>query len=299
MKYTFAFIVLNYNGGIETERFVNEFLDWKLPDFCLILIDNNSPNKDAQKFSSLYKEKSNIILIQSPINGGYSKGNNLGLKMCLDMGIDFAIISNSDVIIGKYTALSLLDFLVNNKEVLLSCPKILDFNLKPVSLPQLTPPTVLDFLFSRKNPNSQNLSVSQNPQLIYSFSGSCFAVNIKNFQKLGFFDSNVFLYYEELILSEKARDYNIPIFYLPMLEVKHLQGHSTGKNNSFVDIQLIKSGLYYWKLYRRKSRLPILIYSFLFRVKFFLKSIRRKDKLISTLNSNKLLKKYVKSLLKS
>jgi GT2 family glycosyltransferase len=288
--YKYAVIIVNYNGGHETKRFIDQFLAWNLDTFLLFLIDNKSPNGDAKYFSKLYYDSKSIIVVESSYNGGYSQGNNIGLNICLDLGINFAIVTNSDVVIEKENLLYLLTFLEQHPDVLVTTPKIVNSFNKTVSFPLLKEPSFLAYFLSFKDYSYSLLINAKSPQLVYSFSGCCFGVNINNFKTIGFFDPKVFLYHEELIISSKAKQFKVPIYYLPYISIVHQQGHTTGKNNAFIDTEVIISGLYYWKIYRKKGNFIIFFYYILYTIKFLLKSIKRRDKFTLIIENLKTIK---------
>ena len=51
-------------------------------------------------------------------------------------------------------------------------------------------------------------------------------LNMKNFKEIGFFDSNFFLYFEEIDLCKRLQLNNIKIYIDPSIKVHHLGGAS-------------------------------------------------------------------------
>ena len=91
-----AIIILNYNSEDDTIRFVNEIKEFNVLD-KIIVVDNLSPNGDFERLKVLESEK--VDVIQSERNGGYSYGNNYGIKHMEKLGeqFDCVIISNPDI----------------------------------------------------------------------------------------------------------------------------------------------------------------------------------------------------------
>ena len=72
------------------------------------------------------------------------------------------------------------------------------------------------------------------------------------------------MYYEEGIISVKAKEHGYDIFFDADATVIHNHGASTDKKTLFVDAEILKSGMYYWKNYEKVSNAKILcIYIFM------------------------------------
>ena len=92
-----AIIILNYNSKKDTIKYVSEIKDYKVLD-TIIVVDNNSSNQN--EFEDLKKlENDKVYVIKSDKNGGYSYGNNFGLRFLesLNQNYDYVVISNPDV----------------------------------------------------------------------------------------------------------------------------------------------------------------------------------------------------------
>jgi len=76
---------------------------------------------------------------------------------------------------------------------------------------------------------------------------------------MGAFDENTFLYHEEEILSVQAERCNYPIFFCPSAVVQHFHGKSTGRFHLRIDIEDLRSALYYWVAYQDISRSQVLL----------------------------------------
>ena len=95
-----AIIILNYNSKQDTIRYVNEIKNYSVLD-TIIVVDNKSTNQDEfVELEQLKSEKTHVI--QSDKNGGYSYGNNFGLRYLETLGeYDYVVISNPDVEVSE------------------------------------------------------------------------------------------------------------------------------------------------------------------------------------------------------
>ena len=60
-------------------------------------------------------------------------------------------------------------------------------------------------------------------------SGALWLLNMQHMQKIGFFDPNIFLFYEDDDLCLRARQAGFSLIYTPHAKATHLQGASSGK----------------------------------------------------------------------
>ena len=93
-----GFIILNYNTYERTARNVDIFIEHNKSVF-VIVVDNLSPNDDYDKLVQHYATREQIMVVQSGENGGYSKGNNFGIRKMLERypDIKYIGIMNPDV----------------------------------------------------------------------------------------------------------------------------------------------------------------------------------------------------------
>ncbi|GHM99858.1 glycosyl transferase [Cytophagales bacterium WSM2-2] len=106
-------IIINYNTFDLTCRCIESVLE-KTKDvtFEIILVDNNSTETDPEKFINRFG--ASIKLIRSNANGGFAKGNNLGIEKATG---DFILLLNSDTFLKNNVLLMLKSFLVSYSHI--------------------------------------------------------------------------------------------------------------------------------------------------------------------------------------
>ena len=75
-----ALVVLNYNTPELTMGAVRHVVELKT-GIRLIVVDNASTDDSWEKLNATFDGESDVTLCRSPKNGGYAKGNNLGLSL--------------------------------------------------------------------------------------------------------------------------------------------------------------------------------------------------------------------------
>lgn len=78
-------------------------------------------------------------------------------------------------------------------------------------------------------------------------SGACLAIRAALFDELGGFDTEFFMYAEDVDLCLRAQKVGYRVAYVPMAQVVHLGGGSSAKVRSFALLQGYRSHMYYWR----------------------------------------------------
>ena len=276
-KKNLAISILNYITWEKTIECVNSILDNYLEDILIDVVDNHSPNESFEQLRKTFQKEKyrNVVLLQTEYNGGFSKGNNFGLRYLEKENIDYCIVTNNDVIFRKNSIEELFNPLYDDDNILMATPKILDaeggITLRAFTYKQ----TIKEWICGRPDDRIPAFSEDSTTK-VYSFSGCCMAVNMSNFLSIGYFDENVFLYCEEAIVSEKAHKKGLDIIYNPKSVITHNHGSTTGKNSLFTDREFLNSLLYYLRVY---EGMPISLLLFMWIVmilKFTIKMIMGK-----------------------
>ncbi len=107
-----SIIIINFNTFTLTCNCIQSIYDKLLEvDFEIVLVDNASVECDA----NLFKEKfPGINLVISPVNSGFTGGNNLGVDNAKG---DYLLLLNSDTELINNAPKICLDYLLQNKEV--------------------------------------------------------------------------------------------------------------------------------------------------------------------------------------
>ena len=228
--------ILNYKTWQKTIECVDSILDNYSEDISIVVVDNHSPNESFERLHEIFgiEKYRNVVLLQTDQNGGFSKGNNVGLRYLQNKNIDYCIVTNNDVIFRKNSIEEMFSPLYSDHNILMVTPKILDaeggITLKAFTYKQ----TIKEWIFGRPDEKVPDFSEDTTTK-VYSFSGCCLAVNMSNFESIGYFDENIFLYCEEAIVSEKAKKKGLDIVYNPKSVITHNHGATTGKNSLFTD----------------------------------------------------------------
>ncbi len=216
MRYDKITIVIN---TFNSEDKIHQCLK-SIESKAKIIIVENSNNINFKL--ELEKSYSNLKCILTGENLGYAKGNNLGLSKVQS---EYALILNPDAILDKNT----LD------NLLVSANRFKDFAI----------------LGPAKQDEYSNIETNLEKEQVYqvnSLKGFAMLLNLKQFDKIGFFDENFFIYLEEIDLCKRLRFYNKKIYLDKRVSIHHIGGSSHNKKINF-EMELSRNWHWMWSLF--------------------------------------------------
>jgi GT2 family glycosyltransferase len=87
-------IVLNWNGKRFLEKCIGSLMNQNYPLYEILLVDNASTDGSVEFVKNLFGKPSKLKMLSLSKNYGFSRGNNLGIKLCAHS--DYIIILNND-----------------------------------------------------------------------------------------------------------------------------------------------------------------------------------------------------------
>jgi len=259
MDKSVAIIILNYNSDVDTIR-LSEAILTNLPEkYFIVIVDNDSKSKLNIKAFVDLKNRADInigrlIYIQSTENGGYAKGNNIGLRWAVENGFEIGFIANPDIEINDFGVFEGLVAVLNlNPRLGMIGPEIEN----PQGVLQMPPRNVFrrmfyNFLYPLSEIYSRARKIYEVNRKgyydCYTVHGCFFGLKFSAWKIIDFFDEATFLYHEESIIAEKLRMAGNTIGYCKKFRIKHCHDYGQGVEEN---IQAKKSWEYYSKNYLR------------------------------------------------
>src|ERR1035437_2164849 len=206
-----SIIIVNYKVKQELFACISSIYSSKpTTSFEIIVIDNDEKNVIEKELLKLFPH---VKYIKSPSNLGYGRGNNLGVKFATG---DYLFFLNPDTALLDNAVDVLVNFLDNNNKSAIVAPLLLDKNNKPYEFQgnlELTPLrgiVVLSFL-SKVFPRIFNkywITNSNKNEIkeVYSVPGTAFVIKKDIFYRIGKFDEDFFLYFEEHDICKRVKD---------------------------------------------------------------------------------------------
>jgi GT2 family glycosyltransferase len=273
----YGFVVLNYNNYQDAIACVESILRiTHREDYCIAIVDNASPNNSFEVLKAKFESHPKITLALSNNNNGYSAGNNIGIRILLESGVDYVVIATNDTeviscnLLDELDKLNLSDVGIVGTDVLtpdgshqnppLYRPTILYY----LNLYLYEPMSCLRSMFykffpfleqARRSSVANRLEgfggnfTSQNQGSVYMLHG-CFLCLTKHYlDKAGLLDENLFMYGEEDLMAWNCELHGLKRLYLPSIKILHKDGRATKEvykkdKEEFVRAMTIKSKHY-------------------------------------------------------
>ena len=268
-------VVLNYMTPDLTIRNV-DLLQSKNNGIHIVVVDNLSADDSFLILSKYYQKNRFVDVISSGSNGGYSKGNNFGIKFAINKYsyVEYIAIMNPDVRCEEENLMiKLAHAIESDKKLAVVAPLMIqDNHIVPYKIGWKCD-TVFRVWQKRcywanallANKCNYNMFRKSANNVLYCevVQGSLFLAKRTAFQEVGFFDESVFLYYEENILGSKLK--RAGYFEGTLLSSSYVHEHKLEKLDITKERNLRKkeyaSANYYCKQYLKTN----------FLVRFFLK----------------------------
>ncbi|MFZ5505317.1 MAG: glycosyltransferase family 2 protein [Pseudomonadota bacterium] len=116
---TVAIVVLNWNGWKDTVECLESLTGLNHRSFCVIVVDNASTDGSEARISAWAEQPDrpgsfmvldegaiatfshrlghlDVVLVKAAVNGGYARGNNLGLRLGIQCGAKYLWVLNND-----------------------------------------------------------------------------------------------------------------------------------------------------------------------------------------------------------
>ena len=232
-----SIIIVNYN--------VKEFLQNLLHSLQksvssitheIIVVDNASDDGSAEFIREKFPQ---INLIVSQTNLGFSKANNIALKVSKGK---FIFLINPDTIVSEDTITKMIEFLNEHPDAGIAGCKILnpDGSLQLACRRSFPGPwtsfckvTGLSALFPKSKLFARyNLTyLDENSTYeVDAISGSFMMMKREVYEKIGGFDEQFFMYGEDLDLCYRIQKNGYKVYYFPGTQIIHYKGESTKRS---------------------------------------------------------------------
>jgi|TARA_B100001059_G_C17806705_1_gene569622 GT2 family glycosyltransferase len=191
-----------------------------IDSFCKVIIIENSDNKDFKK--KLENKYSFVECFLTGENLGYANGNNLGLSKVKS---EYALILNPDTTLEKETLYNFLN----------TAKKFNDFAI----------------IGPARQDEYSNIDLYSDKADVFevdALKGFAMLLNLKQFNEIGFFDSNFFIYLEEIDLCRRLKEKGKKIYLDKNIKINHVGGSSHNESINF-EMELSRNWHWMWSLF--------------------------------------------------
>ncbi len=218
-KNLVSIIIINWNGIKDLKDLMPSLKKVKYKNFETIIVDHGSTDGSIEYIKKYHPK---VKLLEKGKNLGFAKGNNVGYKSSSG---EYVLFLNNDTVVEP----GFLNYLVEalkDKKIAVVQPKIIFADSKKLQSAG-TFFTDTGFLYHYgydKDPTDEKYN---KPSEIFSANGSCMLVKREVIEKVGLFDEDFFLYFEETDFCWRVWLAGYFIKYIPESVIYHKGGRAT------------------------------------------------------------------------
>jgi len=246
-----SIIIINYNSSEYTLKCVEKVLkktSEKL-NYEIIVVDNASEKEDFETLRSSLSilNSDKVRIYRSRINTGFGGGNMHGVQQA--KGSYYLFLNNDTLLINDCISIC-YDFMERTSDAAVCGAQIFnEKEEKQVSFDHFTSfwrevfgKQFVEKLFSKPNRRKEY----SEPISVDYVNGSFMFFRAEDFNAVGGFDTNIFLYFEESDICYRLKKKDRKTYFLPSASYLHYQGKSIGKSNMPIDTKIeLKTSMFY------------------------------------------------------
>src|SRR5919202_2592388 len=222
-------IVLNWNGGGYTAHCLASLRASTYPNLHIVVVDNGSTDGSPQLIAPLLEAPWGE-LIQAGCNLGFTGGANLGLRLALERGTDYAFLLNNDATVAPDCIATLVQEAERRPEAGLVGPKIVwAGELERIWSAGMSVAWHRATIEAhRGEPDDGRFDGSR---VVQGLSGCTLLAKRAVLERVGLLDERYFAYYEDLDWCLRARQAGFRCLYVGAAQSSHV-GSATSNPNT-------------------------------------------------------------------
>lgn len=239
-------IIINWNNSKDTLACLKSLQQIDYPNYKLLVIDNASTDGSAATIRSAYPD---VQLIENDENLGFVGGNNQGLEIAQQEGMDYALLLNNDTEVAS-------DFLSELVQVAESDPQI---GIVGPTIHYFDPPWTLwsiggEINWQHGNTNMLGIGEEQCGQYGESahsvdfVTGCALLIKMSVVAKINGLEPRFFLYYEEVEWCVRATRAGYRIMHVPTSKVWHKISPQAREDSPKVHYYMTRNRLLFLKI---------------------------------------------------
>lgn len=224
-KKSLAIVIINWNSFELTKDTLLSLQKTHYQNYDCIVVDNGSSDDSANQLQAHF---SNIILLRSDTNKGFTGGNNRGMQFAIDNGYEFIMMLNNDVEVDAHFLEPLIQKLNSNEKIGAVQPLIYFHHDKNLIWNAGASYNTLLGICSTPNYNQRDeahaqMQVQKNIDWI---TGCAFMIRASVLKQIGLLKEGFFIYYEDVDLSFRIKEAGYRLAYEPSSVIYHIAGMS-------------------------------------------------------------------------
>ena len=236
-----SIIIINYKTKEMTSDCIESVLQFESKiKLEVIVVDNDSGEDEILFLKNKFDNK--VKFIANDVNIGFGGANNQAAKIAQG---DLLFFLNSDTIVGENIFEKIIDNF-NDSSIGMVSPFLLTGERVAQSHAFGVFPDIHNTIFKKK----VNYKVNSNKLIeVDWFSGAAMVVRKEVFEKIGSFDENFFMYFEDIDLCRRIKNIEKRIIVDKNISIIHLGGKSLEEHSKRKRMYYDSQNYYFKKYY--------------------------------------------------
>jgi len=220
MQTDLTIVILTYNSAHIIGACLSNL---NFEKYKIVVVDNASTDNTVEVVAQKFPQ---VQLIKLPQNIGYGRGNNAVLEK---VDTQFALVLNPDAVIFEKDIETVLSEMRKNPQIAMAGPLVLDkFPFDEEEFKSKMKKIDEDFFGIKDNYREK---IGDNYAVRFLIGAALF-MRVEIFSKIGFFDKNIFLYYEDDELCYRVEKNGYKNVVIPSAIAFHIGGQSSQTKGS-------------------------------------------------------------------
>ncbi|HMR72476.1 MAG TPA: glycosyltransferase family 2 protein [Candidatus Saccharibacteria bacterium] len=230
-----AIVVLNYKGWRDSIKCVQSLLKQTYASFHIVLIENGSHDKSAQKLSTLKDRK--LTYIEESINHGFTGGVNIGIRWAIDRGYDCVALFNNDAQAETDWLENLVNAMSRTKASIVTGLLLSENGKKIDDAGDMYSTWGIPALRAEGQPANK----APESGFVFGATGGATLYSTRLFEDIGLFDDVFFAYNEDVDIDWRAQLAGHTVYYERSAVAYHKHSATSKKMPGFTSMQVCKN----------------------------------------------------------
>jgi GT2 family glycosyltransferase len=242
-----AVVVLNWNRAADTIDCIKSIDRLTDPIGKIIVVDNGSDDDSVKQIRGSHHD---VEVLEVGFNGGFAKGNNIGIRRALELGMVYIWVLNNDTLVEPNALRAMLETALSDSKIG-AVGSVLKYND--------TIGSIQAWGGGRVNLISGISRHVKTERSIDYLIAASILLKSAAINEVGTFNEKYFMYWEDVDFSFRLKKYGWRLAVAGESIVIHKESASLGKKSAILDLYFHQSALLFFREHANFPVLPILI----------------------------------------
>ena len=262
-------VVLNWNSWRDTVRCLTSLRSSSYPNLHVVVVDNDSTDGSPEHLALLVEVPWGE-LVRADRNLGFTGGANLGLRLALERGADYAFLLNNDATVAPDCIATLVKEAERRPQVGLVGPKIV-WAAEPGCIWSAGMSVAWHRATIEAHRNVPDDGRFDGCRVVQGLSGCALLVKRAVLERVGLLDERYFVYYEDLDWCLRARQAGFRCLYVGAARASHAGSATSNRGAGRSQAALInyygaRNGLLFMVTHAPSAARPLAVARFVGRL---------------------------------